>query len=117
MLTPESIRAAHSLVKEADRAFAVGDARLGSQRLWDAAAALVAIIAKQRGWPHQTPDDLGDAAERLSEQCGYTPDLGAEFGAAEYLLENARHGFMRPYELDSCRESVQRFIRNLQAST
>ncbi len=117
MLTPEHIQAARNIVKEADRAFDAGDVRLGSQKLWDAAASLVAIVAKQRGWPHETPSDLGDAAEYLGKERGYDPDLGGEFGAAEYLLDNARHNFMRPYELDDCRDAVQSFIENMQALT
>ncbi len=115
MLTPEQIQAARNIIKEADRAFDADDVRLGSQKLWDAAASLVAIVAKQRGWPHETPDDLGDFAEHLSEESGYDPDLGAEFGAAEDCLENARRDFMKSYEIDYSRETVQRFIENLQA--
>ena len=114
MLTPEQLQAAHSLVKEADRAFDTGDVRLGSQKLWNAAASLVSIIAKQRGWPHETSDDLGDFAEHLSEEFGYDPDLGAEFGAAEDCLENVWRDFMKPYEIDYSRETVLRFIENLE---
>ena len=114
MLTPEHIQAARSIVKEADRAFDAGDVRLGSQKLWDAAASLVAIVAKQRGWSYETPSDLGDAAEDLGKERGYDPDLGAEFGAAEDCLENVCHDFMKPYEIDYSRVTVLRFIENLE---
>ena len=83
VLEPEQIQAARILVTEAGRAFDAGDIRLGSQKLWDAASSLVTIIAKQRGWPHETPVDLVVAADRLAGEYDYEPDLGAEFGAAE----------------------------------
>ena len=114
VLEPGQIQAARSLVTEADRAFDDGDIRLGSQKLWDAASSLVTIIAKQRGWPHETPDDLGEAAEGLSEEYDYEPDLSAEFGAARECLENVGRPFMKQRDIDYVRETVPAFIDDLE---
>ena len=99
-LTPEQIRAARSIVAEADRAFDAGDVQLGCQKLWDAASSLVAIIAQQRGWPHETPSDLGEAADQLSAEYDYEPDLCASFGAAEECIENVTRPFMKQRDID-----------------
>ena len=113
-LTPEQIRAARSIVAEADRAFDAGDVQSGCQKLWDAASSLVAIIAQQRGWPHETPSDLGEAAELLAGEYDYEPDLGAEFGAAEECLENIGHPFMKQRDIDYVRRAIPHFIDKLE---
>ena len=114
MLTPESIEAAHKFIEESSRAFDAGDTCLGSQKLWDAASSVMAAAARQRGWPHETPDDLGEAAERLGQRLGYGPDPGAEFEAAEVFLENVQGNFMKPREIYYARKDVEIFIEHLQ---
>ena len=113
-LTPEQIRAARSIVAEAGRAFDAGDVQSGCQKLWDAASTLVAIIAQQRGWPHETPSDLGDATDLLSAEYDYEPDLCASFGAAEECLENIGRPFMKQRDIDYVRKTVPAFIDDLE---
>ena len=99
---------------KADHAFENGDIRLGSQKLWDAAASLVEAIARQRGWSHETPSDLAAAADRLAGEYDYDPDLGAEFGAAADCLENVRNEFMKQRDIDYIRKAVPHFIDNVE---
>ena len=113
-LTPEQLRAARTLAAEAGRAFDAGDVQPGCQKLWDAASSLVAVIAQQRGWPHETPSDLMVAADRLAGEYDYEPDLGAEFGAAEECLENVGRPFMKQRDIDYVRRAVPRFIDKLE---
>ena len=115
-LTPEQIQTARNLAAQADQAFDNGNITQGSQKLWDAAASLVTIIAQQRGWPHQTPSDLLQATNMLDNERGDDPDpdLCAEFGAALDCLENVSREFMKPYEVRYSRETVQSFIDSLE---
>ena len=118
-LTPQDFQSARGLVAKADDAFDAGDISLGSQKLWDAASSLVTIIAKQRGWPHSTPNDLWEVTRRLNDERGVgdedpAPGLWSEFGSAWDFQKNVGVEYLKPYEIEFSRGAVRDFIDNLE---
>ena len=59
----------YKLLEAADRAFE-GDetSREGARLMWEATVAGLSDIAKSRGWPHKTRDDIQMAARRLDRR-------------------------------------------------
>ena len=65
MLTPEQIEEVKAIVREADHAFDRRNYEGFSQKIWDATAQAIRFIATQRGWPHDTNEEIDDAGRRF----------------------------------------------------
>lgn len=91
---------ARKLLEAADQAFE-GDETSpeGAQLMWEATVAALSDVAKNRGWPYETTDDLKQAASRLDERKeGYESSIMPYphftlFGLAGMFLEQAEWDF------------------------
>ena len=59
------IQKARALLKDGSRAFDADDTREGSRLMWEASKSAISAVAEQRGWPHETYDDLRQVIYRL----------------------------------------------------
>ena len=80
MLTPEQIQEVRNKVWLADLAMAQRDHELFCKRIWEATAHAIKCVAKERGWPCQSDDEIYDAGRRIAkahpEQRGFMSALG-----------------------------------------
>ena len=114
-LTPQHFQAARALIAQADIAFDHNnDPKQGSQKLWQAASLLITPIAQIYDWPHQTPNDLWDAAGLLTDEIGEEPDLWSQFGHAWNFEQNAKDDFLKPYEIEYARTGIRDFVDALE---
>ena len=92
----ERIRKARALLKDASRAFDADEVREGCRLLWEASRTGISAVAEQRGWPHETRDDLKRTLHYLDHE-GDPPLIKAaplqsyfgKFVTAEMYLEHA----------------------------
>ena len=87
-----------------------------TREIWGEAEQAVKAVARRRGWPHETYDDLHEVVRRLAQE---RPDLWMEliagFGGSCGLYHyNLIHPFMDMHEIKSCRPAVQEFIDLLE---
>ena len=59
------IQKARALLKDGSRAFDADDIREGARLMWEASKSAISAVAEQRGWPHETYDDLRQVLYRL----------------------------------------------------
>ena len=100
MLTKKETQPVRDLLRNAAGYFKEDEKRLGSQKLWDATVAALALIAEERGWAGETEDDHWDIIDRLTAGY-YDPDeawLDAGYLVALSMQEYAAGGFAEDYE-------------------
>lgn len=61
----ESIDTAYALLAEGERQIAAGQYREGSASVYEAAFTALRAVAKSRGWPCETEEDVDDIIHRL----------------------------------------------------
>ncbi len=61
----ETLDAAYALLAEGERQIAAGQYREGSADVYEAAFTALRAVAKSRGWPCETEEDVYDATYRL----------------------------------------------------
>ena len=119
MLTQDRTQIIESLFNESDQAFAAGDDKRGSQKLWEAAERALSIVAVSRDLPCQTEDDHFDLLESLMAESGRRDDgydgydLISGYLVAGFVQNNVDYGFMESYELKGSRRSVRHFVNEL----
>ena len=113
MPTPKHARAAQkarALLLESQAEFANGDDHLKAcQKLWQAAAHAITAVARQRGWPHDGPDDLNRVVNRLAEDLD-EPLLSSCFASVKMFRDNVEFDFMEEFQLKSARHRARHFI-------
>ena len=67
MQTQDLDRETATLFAAADAALDAGDFREGARLLWEAARVNIAALARSRGWPCDTRDDLKQAIYKLDK--------------------------------------------------
>ena len=67
MQTQDLDRETATLFADADAALDAGDFREGARLLWEAARVNIAALARSRGWPCDTRDDLMQAIFKLDK--------------------------------------------------
>ena len=82
MLTRAQTQPVRDLLQAAEWHFDDDEKRLGSRKLWEAAASALSIIAEERGWPCATADDRFDIIHRLMAEAS---DPTCEWLDAGYL--------------------------------
>ncbi len=108
----ERIQAAQDFLEAADREFAVGDNRQGSEKLWGAATQLMIAMAEERGWESGSHRAMKNAAERLAVE--FDDDrIGFGFGVAESFHRNFHHNFMEDFELAVERPKARAFVERI----
>ena len=110
----ERIQAARDFLEAANREFAAGDNRQGSEKLWGAATQVVIAIAEERGWDYGSHRAMKDAADQLALE--YDDHLiHRGFSVAEKFHANFYHNFMENFQLDSDRPVVHDFVERMLA--
>ena len=110
----ERIQAAQDFLEAADREFAAGDNRQGSEKLWGAATQVVIAMAQERGWSYGNHGALKNATERLTAEYG-DPSIRTGFLAAEKFHANFYHDFMEDFQLSVDRPVVREFVQRMLA--
>ena len=109
----EKFQTIRDLLNAADRAFAVGNALLATERLWDAVRHTLTTIAQEKGWPYADEEDLYQVAERLNERDEVGLDfLLSGYSAAQGYPDKVRYGFFdfADGDADDVRRVVHCFI-------
>ena len=93
MQTQDLDRETAALFAAADAALDAGDFREGARLLWEAARVNIAALARSRGWPCDTRDDLMQAIFKLDKgpygKGFYPNEHFAHFVMADILREHA----------------------------
>lgn len=105
--------ALQTLFTQSDDAFAAGDNKMGSSKLWEAAESALSIVAAKRGWPCETVDDHFSIMGRLGIQD--RDDVSVDLVRSGYLAArqfryNADHEFMVDYVIRGARPLVSQFV-------
>ena len=97
MLTKTQTQPIHDLLQDAEWHFEDDEKRLGSQKLWDATVAALALIAEERGWASETEDDHWDIIDQLHAE---SPELwlDAGYGTALIHKDHASGGYREEIE-------------------
>lgn len=132
-MSPQArIRKARTLLAEGNRAFDADDVREGSRLMWEAAKSGIVAVAKHRGWPYKTRDDLRQVIYRLDHDGDNPPmevdPLTAYYGkwvSAKIYLEHAvteddewdYDGEFRkdPESLNYSQKSIRRLIDDIES--
>jgi hypothetical protein len=110
MLTQDNATVVAELLAAADREFADGEPLKGSELMWKATKQAMTAVARQRNWPCDSDDDLGEAARLLDKEYGDRLTLLTKFGIAETFQYNATADILKDFEIEPCRESVVSLI-------
>ena len=85
-----------------------------SRRIWEEVEQAMVALAIRRGWPHETQDDL-DQAARLLDEGNPTPwRFRAGLGACRLFQDNIKYDFMDMAEVKSTQLIAERFIKELE---
>ena len=115
MLTKDHVQVIEALFKDADLAFADGNNKIGSLKLWEATERALSIVAEGRNLRCQTEGDHFDLLHRLQDETGKyeDPDLVSAYLVAGYHRDNAEYGFMEDYVVRGTRPSVRCLVDEL----
>lgn len=99
MLTKDHVEIINALLKDAELAFADGDNKLGSLKLWEATECALSIVAESRHRSCQTESDHFDMLHQLQDETGKyeDPDIVSAYLVAGYYRDNAKYDFMESY--------------------
>ena len=115
MLTKAQTQPIRDMLQAAQWHFAVDEKRQGSQKIWEATAAALGLIANERGWAGKTDDDHWDIIDRLTDECSDPEDtwLDAGYGVALDLQNYGGGGFAEGYEFILSVPSGIEFVQEL----
>ena len=120
---------ARKLLESADQAFESDETSPeGARLMWEATVAALSDVAKSRGWPRETTDDLKQAASRLDERKeGYESSIMPYphfilFGTAEMFLEQAEWDYecewpqfrWEDYNYQDGRKALKKYLSTLE---
>ena len=100
MTIAEHVNTALVFLQQSEQEFAAGDIIQGSEKLWGAASHAVLALAKQRGWPADSRQDMLNTTRRVAQERG-EPYLESEFAVARKFHSN----FFGPDVFDPFRET------------
>ena len=120
---------ARELLEAADRAFE-GDetSSEGARLMWEATVSGLSDVAKSRGWPHKTTDDVKLAVRRLDKRKeGYESSIMPNnhftfFGLAGMFLEQAEWDYecewpqfrWDKYDYQDGRKALKKYLSTLE---
>ena len=114
MLADDRAATALDFLAISDAEFADGDRMQASEKLWGAATQALIAVADQRGWPHDSRQELKVAARRLGDEQNDHLITGG-FGIAEKFHANFSYDFMEDFQLDADRPLVHDFVHRVLA--
>ena len=100
-------------VKEADVAFELQNYRAFYEKMWEATAQAIKFVATERGWPHQTDQDIETAGLRLARDYEDDFDAMAELGFALFARANGQRLVLKEHEIAYDWEISVRFVDRL----
>ena len=106
---------ATEFLAKAHTCLAEGDLQQASKQGWCAVERMVKAVAEERGWPHESPDDLYRVISRLA---GETSDkqLGRLFRSADALHWNAYEGWFTTAFVGGGLKDVEEITKRLSAA-
>ena len=99
MLTPEQIRKVQTAVWEADLALGQQKYQVASEKIWHATALAIKFVAAERGWPHDTFDDIYAAGRKIALEQDDDSAAVSELNFAECYRANAQWKMFDDYEV------------------
>ena len=114
-ITLDATQEISEILAEADEKFENGDALAGSSLIWQAAKKTVKNVAKRRGLPAETNDDLSLIVCKLDAEYGYNMTLIASYGITEIFKEHVIHDILDDWEIEEYRELVNNFFEYMHA--
>ena len=117
MLTPEQVEEVKATVREADRAFDRRDYEGFSRKIWDATAQAIGFIAKQRGWPHATFDEVYECGKRIAHEYDDGVSALQELRSAEFCKVNGDGLVLQRYEIEEDRDLTYTFVERLAGTS
>lgn len=112
MTEEDYLQTAQDFLEASDRAFAAGDVRQASEKLYGAANQVISAIAKQRGWGYESHRDMKNATVRLADEYGDSFII-AGFTTAQTFHRNFFHGAMEDFEIAADRIAVHDYVRRM----
>lgn len=113
MLSPQQVQEVRNKVWLADRAFAQRDYELFSRRIWDATAHAIKCVAKKRGWPCVTDQEIAHAGRRLAQESSNRHGWMSALGSAELSRANGAGLVLERYEIEEDWDIATSFIDRL----
>ncbi|MYC32174.1 MAG: hypothetical protein F4X64_03235 [Chloroflexi bacterium] len=92
--------------------YMAGDLTGSSANMWQAAEIALTAVAKSRGWPHQTKDDLESALWTLNKEFGELY-LSGSWAVADTLRDNIQDDFLERGEIRMARPLILNFVGEL----
>ena len=114
MTVEQRAQYARRFLQDAEREFANGDIDQASEKFWRAATSVTAVVAKQLGWSYKNNRDLKNAVEALASKSG-DKRLAYQYSAIEMFYMRVRYGLAEDFQLDSCRPTAHKFVKNMLA--
>lgn len=100
MLTPEQVQEVRNKVWLADQAMAQRDHELFCKRIWEATAHAIKCVAKERGWPCRSDDEIYAAGSKLAKESSNNFGWMAALGSADLLRTNGQGLVQQAYEIE-----------------
>ena len=105
-------KTAYQYLDAAAADYAAGDLTGSSANMWQAAEVALAAVAKSRGWPHQTKDDLELALWALNKEFREL-HLSGSWAVADTLRDNIQDDFLERGEIRMARPLILNFVGEL----
>ena len=107
------ISTSRRLLKQADRECRAGRLTQASAKGWQAVAHAIEVVAKQRGWPHQTEKDLFQVTSDIAKEQDNLEilDYTLEAGALEY---NSHEDWFDKLDVQESLEKMAEFVELLE---
>ena len=101
------------LLEQAARECGAGRLTQASAKGWQAVAYAIEVVAKQRGWPHQTEKDLFQVTNDIAKEQDNVEilDLTLEAGALEY---NSHEDWFDKLDVQESLEKMAEFVELLE---
>lgn len=110
MLSSKQVQEVRNKVWLADQAMAQGNHELFCKRIWEATAHAIKCVAKERGWPCGTYEEISDAGRRLAKESDNDFGWLAALGSAQLFRDNGRRLVQQKYEIEEDWDIATSFI-------
>lgn len=105
-------KTAYQYLDAAAADYMAGDLTGSSANMWQAAEVALVAVAKSRGWPHQTKDDLESAFWALNKEFGEL-HLSGSWAVVDTLRDNIHDDFLERGEIRMARPLILNFVGEL----
>lgn len=105
-------KTAYQYLDAAAADYIAGDLRGSSANMWQAAEVALSTVARARGWPHQTKDELESALWALNKESRELR-LSGSWAVADTLRDNIQGDFLERGEIRIARPLILNFVGEL----